>query len=70
MPQPSGASLSVNYPSYQGFAVAKQGNVVSAWDFILLSTIYGGSENVYVKDTGAPAAQRPVIAAQQPGSNL
>ena len=69
MPQPSGATIAVNYPKYEGLVAAKKGDVVNSWDFILLSTIFGNSESAYLKDTGLPAAQRPAIATQQSGSD-
>jgi ABC-type glycerol-3-phosphate transport system substrate-binding protein len=65
MPQPASSTLAVNYPKYYGLAAAKTGNSAYAWDFILYSTIYASGENLFLKDTGAPAAQRGAIATQE-----
>ena len=64
IPQPTGATIAVNYPKYSGFAVAKKGNVTYGWDFILYLAAQTGGESAYVKDTGAPAAQRVALATQ------
>jgi multiple sugar transport system substrate-binding protein len=69
MPQPSspaGAPVAaVNFPNYLGLAAAKQGKSFYAWDFIIYSTAYAAGENLYLKDSGAPAAQRLAIKTQE-----
>ncbi len=70
MPQPSGGTAVVNYPKYYGLADTKTGNQGYAWDFILYSAAYTTGENLYLKDTNAPAAQRVAIASQQTDPNL
>ena len=69
MPQPTDATIAINYPEYQGLAVSKQGNVSAAWDFILYLTTYADGENVYIRDTGKPPAQRVAVttAESDPG---
>jgi ABC-type glycerol-3-phosphate transport system substrate-binding protein len=68
MPQPSGASVAINYPNYLGLAVAKNGDVTDSWDFILLNTVFGNG-GAYLKDANVPAAERTAIAAQEAGSD-
>jgi len=70
MPQPKNATIAVNYPDYQGLAVSKQGNILTAWNFILDWTTYTGGENIYLKDTGFPPAQRVAIAAAESDPDL
>ncbi len=70
MPQPSGATISVNYPRYTGLVAAKRGDVTHAWDFILTLTGYSAGETAYLKDANVPAAQRTALATQQSDSNL
>jgi multiple sugar transport system substrate-binding protein len=70
MPQPSSASASqaaatVNYPKYLGLVAARRGQTAYAWDFIIYTTAYAAGENLYLKDTGAPAAQRASIKVQE-----
>ena len=69
MPQPTvatgQAATAVNFPNYLGLAAAKQGKSAYAWDFIIYSTAYAAGENLYLKDSGAPAAQRLAIGTQQ-----
>jgi multiple sugar transport system substrate-binding protein len=65
IPQPSGSTVNVNYPKYYGLAASKTGQTAYAWDFILYSTIYPAGENLYLKDTSAPAAQRQAIQTQE-----
>jgi maltose-binding protein MalE len=70
MPQPANATIAVNYPNYGGLAVSKQGNVSSAWDFVLYLTTYTEGENIYVKDTEFPPAQRVAITAAESDPDL
>ncbi len=70
MPQPKDATIAVNYPKYQGLAVSKQGEVATAWDFVLYLTTYADGENMYIRDTGKPPAQRIAIAAEEGNPNL
>jgi len=63
MPQPANATIAVNYPSYKGLVVAKQGQVASAWPFVIFVTTNTGAEASYIKDTGEPPATRAYIAA-------
>lgn len=70
MPQPSNATIRVDYPRYQGLAASKQGQSLSAWDFILYLTAYTEGENIYLKDTGYPPAQRIAITAAENDPNL
>ena len=70
MPQPKDATIAVNYPNYGGLAVSKQGNVLSAWDFVLYLTTYTEGENIYLKDTGYPPAQRVAITAAESNPDL
>ena len=70
MPQPKDATIAVNYPNYDGLAVSKQGNVLSAWDFVLYLTTYTEGENIYLKDTGYPPAQRVAVTAAESDPNL
>lgn len=70
MPQPKNATISVDYPNYSGLAVSRQGNISSAWDFVLYLTTYAEGENIYLRDTGFPPAQRGAITAAQSDPNL
>ena len=71
MPQPSGATLAVNYPQYEGFVAAKAGAQVStAWNFILYLTTSDSIEKSYVTATGEPPAQRVEIQADENDPNL
>lgn len=70
MPQPSGASVSINYPNYEGLVVAKTGDTAYGWDFILSTAGGAAGENLYVKDASVPAAQRTAIASQESDPTL
>ena len=70
MPQPKDATIRVDYPNYSGLAVSRQGDVSSAWDFVLYLTTYTEGENIYLRDTGFPPAQRIAITAAQSDPNL
>jgi multiple sugar transport system substrate-binding protein len=61
MPQPTGASVLVNYPNYTGLAVAKYGRVTPAWQFVLDLTTVPANEKVYTSETGEPPALRSMI---------
>lgn len=63
MLQPANATIAVNYPKYEGLAVAKNGQVAAAWQFIIYMTTNTAGEAVYTKDTGEPPASRAYIAA-------
>lgn len=70
MPQPTNATIAVNYPNYDGLAVSKQADISSAWDFVLFLTTYTEGENIYLKDTGSPPAQRVAVAAAESNPDL
>ncbi len=71
MPQPSGATITINYPSYNGFAVAKASrNVALAWNFVLALTTNDANEKMYVSTTGNPPALRQEIQADENDQNL
>ncbi len=61
MPQPTGATVTINYPSYEGFVAAKAGQVAAAWNAILYLTTTEASAKMYVSETGKPPALRTVI---------
>jgi len=63
MPQPTGATIFVNYPKYLGLAVPRTGQVAQAWDFVLKLAATEDGESTYAADTGAPPALRSLIAA-------
>lgn len=64
VPQPTGASVSVSYPEYNGLAVYKGStSVIGAWNFILTLTAYANGEKIYTDATGDPPALRDAIAA-------
>ncbi|HVN26582.1 MAG TPA: extracellular solute-binding protein [Candidatus Paceibacterota bacterium] len=63
MPQPTGASVAVNYPSYEGLAVARYGQVAAAWNFIVNLTTNAYETGLYNEKTGTPPALRTAIAA-------
>jgi multiple sugar transport system substrate-binding protein len=69
MPQLSTTTF-INYPKYNGLVASKLGNTSAAWDFILYLTTYTEGENIYVKDTGNPPAQRVAIATAESDPNL
>jgi multiple sugar transport system substrate-binding protein len=70
IPQPADATVAVNYPNYKGLAVSKQADVLSAWDFVLFLTTYTEGENLYLKDTGFPPAQRIAVTAAESNPDL
>lgn len=70
MPQPTGATIAVNYPSYTGFVAAKAGQVATAWNFILYMTTSDAIDRAYVAATGKPPALRTEIAADENDPNL
>ena len=71
MPQPTGATVAVNYPRYNGFVVAKASpQAVYAWNFILYLTTTDSVEKMYVGATGAPPALRTEIQADANDPNL
>ena len=64
MPQPTNATVAVNYANYTGLAVSRQtSQVAAAWQFIIFATTNSAAEAVYTKDTGEPPATRAYIAA-------
>ncbi len=70
MPQPTGASIAVNYPNYDGFVAAKAGQTAAAWNFILYLTTSDAVEKMYVTATGKPPALRAEIANDMNDPNL
>jgi multiple sugar transport system substrate-binding protein len=60
VPQPAGATVLVNYPHYQGLAVARYGQVALAWNFVIGMTTNPAQVGLYNKDTGTPPALRSV----------
>ncbi len=63
MPQPTNASVFVNYPNYEGLAVARYGQVASAWDFVITLATTQSEVAMYNNDTGTPPALRSAIQA-------
>lgn len=63
VPQPSGATVFVNYPNYEGLAVARYGQVAAAWDFVISTLTNSAQVGVYNTDTGTPPALRTAIQA-------
>jgi ABC-type glycerol-3-phosphate transport system substrate-binding protein len=63
MPQPTGATIAINYPSYEGFAASKAGQSALAWNFIVYLTASDASEKMYLSATGKPPALRTEIQA-------
>jgi multiple sugar transport system substrate-binding protein len=70
MPQPTGASVIINYPSYQGFVASKAGQTSLAWNFIVYLTATDASEKMYLSGTGKPPALRSEIQADVNDPNL
>lgn len=71
MPQPKGATVSVSYPKYNGFAVYKGSpSAFGAWQFILTLTAYANGEKIYTDATGDPPALRSAIIADANNPNL
>ncbi len=63
MPQPTGATITINYPRYAGFVAAKAGQSAAAWNLILYLGMTDGVEQAYLRATGAPPATRLAIQA-------
>jgi len=71
VPQPTGATISISYPKYNGLAVYQKSRyVTSAWQFILTLTAYANGEKIYTDATGNPPALRSVIAADANNADL
>ena len=71
VPQPTGATISISYPKYNGLVVYKgSSSIGGAWQFILTLTAYPNGEKVYTDATGDPPALRPTIAADESDPNL
>lgn len=70
MPQPTGATIAVNYPKYYGFVAAKAGQTTAAWNFILYLTELSGVGTTYQTAVGAPSALRTDIAADATNPDL
>jgi multiple sugar transport system substrate-binding protein len=70
MPQPTGATVAVNYPSYEGFAAAKAGQSALAWNFIVYLTATEANEKMYLAATGKPPAMRTEIQADADDPDL
>jgi multiple sugar transport system substrate-binding protein len=71
VPQPTGATVSVSYPKYNGLAVYKgTSSVIGAWQFILTLTAYANGEKIYTDATGDPPALRSAIAVDENDPNL
>jgi multiple sugar transport system substrate-binding protein len=62
MPQPTGATIFLNYAKYKGLAVARTVNYSAAWSFVLNLTTQEANEKIYTNDTGEPPALRTVIS--------
>jgi multiple sugar transport system substrate-binding protein len=66
VPQPTGATVAISYPKYNGLAVYKDSaSVISAWQFILSLTTYANGEKIYTDATGDPPALRSAIATAE-----
>jgi multiple sugar transport system substrate-binding protein len=63
MPQPTGATVFVNYPNYEGLAVARYGQVATAWDFVISALTNPADVALYNSDTDTPPALRSAIQA-------
>jgi multiple sugar transport system substrate-binding protein len=71
VPQPTGATVSVSYPQYNGLAVYKgSSSVIGAWQFILTLTAYANGEKIYTDATGNPPALRSAITTAENDPNL
>lgn len=70
MPQAAGATVAVNYPSYEGFAASKAGQTALAWNFIVYLTATDASEKMYLAATGKPPALRTEIQADENDPSL
>jgi maltose-binding protein MalE len=71
VPQPTGATVSVSYPKYNGLAVYKESpSVIGAWQFILALTTYENGEKIYTDATGNPPALRSAITTAENDPNL
>ena len=71
VPQPTGATISISYPKYNGLAVYQRSRyVISAWQFILTLTAYANGEKIYTDATGNPPALRSAIAADANNADI
>ena len=71
VPQPTGATVSVSYPKYNGLAVYKGSpSVIGAWQFILTLTAYANGEKIYTDATGDPPALVSAIRQTRTIPNL
>ena len=71
VPQPTGATVSICYPKYNGLAVYKGSpSLFAAWQFILTLTTTANGENIYTDATGDPPALRSAIAADMNNPDL
>ncbi len=71
MPQPSGATVTINYPKYNGFVVAKASQQVgTAWNLVLYLGTTDSVEQSYLQATGAPPADRAEIQADANNPDL
>ena len=70
VPQAKGASVAVNYPSYEGFVVAKAGQPSAAWSLIFYLTTTPGVAAQYQTASGKPPALRTAIQALANDPNL
>jgi len=64
MPQPTNATIAVNYPKYSGLAVNRNSpSYLPAWTFIINLTTSLADEKIYTADTGTPPALRSAVQA-------
>lgn len=63
MPQAKGASVAINYPSYNGFVVARAGQQAAAWNLILYLTTTPAVTAAYQTASGKAPALRTQIQA-------
>ena len=71
VPQPTGATVSITYPKYNGLAVYKKStSIISAWQFILSLTTYPNGEKIYTDATGNPPALRSAITTAESSPDL
>ncbi len=61
MPQPSGATVIINYPRYRGLVVTRQTNFIPAWNLVLQLTTVPANGSIYTTETGSPPALRSAI---------
>lgn len=71
MPQPDGASIDVNYASYQGLTASRQSKFGGwAWDFIVYATTNKTAAKSYGEATGRPPALRTLVSEKQSDPQL